>query len=76
MAPSSSQMMSLKLLSSGSALDKYRHPSLANSLRFRAYHWTSLLDDCLENNEGEDLQAAYVGRLNQSEAKKEAGPLR
>ena len=35
--------------------------------------WTSLLDDCLAKNEGEDLQAAYVGRLDQSEAEKEAG---
>ena len=38
--------------------------------------WKSLLIDCLMKNEGADLQAAYVGRLNQSEAEKEAGPVR
>ena len=33
----------------------------------------SLLIDCLQKNEGVDLQAVYVGRLDQSEAEKEAG---
>ena len=36
----------------------------------------SLLVDCLAKNEGEGLQAAYVGRLDQSEAEEETGPVR
>ena len=64
------------MLSTGKALDKYSNPFLDKILRFRALLWTSLLVDCFENNEGADLQAAYVGRLDQSEAKKEAGPVR
>ena len=45
------------------------------ALRYRDLLWTSLLVDRLMKNEGADLQAAYVGRLDQSEAEKEAGPV-
>ena len=33
----------------------------------------SLLVDCLAKNESANMQAAYVGRLDQSEAEEEAG---
>ena len=46
------------------------------ALRYRDLLWTSLLVDCLSKNEGADLQAAYVGRLDQSDAKEETGPVR
>ena len=36
----------------------------------------SLLVDCLAKNESADLQAAYVGRLDQSEAEEETGQVR
>ena len=45
-------------------------------MRYRDLLWTSLLIDRLMKNEGADLQVAYVGRLDQSEAEKEAGPVR